>query len=654
MSTKHQYRPDVDGLRAIAVAAVVLYHFDVRMIPGGFIGVDVFFAISGFVITSSLLSEIHRSGRVDLGAFYERRMRRLFPALFATIAITALIGMWRMSPSALQDLGQSTLASVVGFANVYFWSQSGYFDTSAIQKPLLHMWSLGVEEQFYLFWPAFLLFTTRLGPIVIKAGFACLFLISLALCIYVMRGFPDSPLLADALADGTSIAFYLTPFRVFEFVAGSAVTLFRPPVRKWVAETSSALGIGLVAWAMFTFTHDTAFPSYNALFPSVGAALVIYGGENSSVGTLLRLKPMVLIGLISYSVYLVHWPLVTFYRYGGSDVLSAADKGLLIALTAVTAVAMYRFVEQPFRQKGERLYFPRRTLFAGAAAGVVVAASFTVSSASGMVWRYPHLTNVLSAMSEYGGEDCPYPGCEVGLEGAPVLVIGDLFSRQLFAGLVAEFPEQRFIFRDQRTCATWSIQWIRDDPNTDPALCLPERETLFDHLKAGLPVILANHWGLSDLVDADRLEGGVLAEKKIEKSEVYTFAAMEVQRLAGRFDAPMLLVANPPDVTSLVDLEQCVFQSPPGACSEVPVSSIKDRRQFFEAADSLGLRVIDPYDAFCDEDVCRTYDDRGLYFSDPYHLSRLGARILAEEFRPQFEAFFDAVKVRADPASLLH
>lgn len=647
MTTNSNYRPDVDGLRAIAVIAVVLYHFDVNLVSGGFVGVDVFFAISGFVITSSLLSEIRRSGRVDFGAFYERRVRRLFPALFATIAITALLGIWRLSPSDLQDLGQSALSSVVGFANVYFWSQSGYFDTSAIQKPLLHMWSLGVEEQFYLFWPAILLFATRFAPMVIKVGFACLFLVSLALCIYVMRGFPGSPILADALADGTSLAFYLTPFRVFEFVAGSAVTLLKPPVRRWVAETSSALGIGLVAWAMFTFTHETAFPSYNALFPSVGAALVIYGGANSSVGTLLRLKPMVLIGLISYSVYLVHWPLVTFYRYGRSDVLSAADKGLLIALTAVTAVAMYRFVEQPFRQKGERLYFPRRTLFAGAAAGVVVAATFTVSSASGMVWRYPHLANVFSAMSEYGGEDCPYPGCEVGLEGAPVLVIGDSFSRQLFAGLVAEFPEQHFIFRDQRTCATWSIQWIRDDPNTDPALCLPERETLFEHLKVGLPVILANHWGLSEFVDANQLRKGGLIKKKIETAAVFDFAATEVHRLVAMFDAQVLIVANPPDVTPVGDLEQCLLQSPIDTCSQVPASQIAQRREFAHAARALGLNVVDPFDALCEDDYCRTYDSTGLFFSDPYHLSRLGSRIVVENLRPQFQAFLNAVKAPA-------
>lgn len=142
--------------------------------------------------------------------------------------------------------------------------------------------------------------------------------------------------------------------------------------------------------------------------------------------------------------------------------------------------------------------------------------------------------------------------------------------------------------------------------------------------------------------------------KKVEKSEVYTFAAMEVQRLAKRFDAPMLLVANSPDVTSLVDLEQCVFQSPPGFALKFQCRVSRTAGSFFGAAESLGLRVIDPYDAFCDEDVCQTYDDRGLYFSDPYHLSRLGSRILAEELRPQFEAFFDAVRMRANPASHLH
>jgi peptidoglycan/LPS O-acetylase OafA/YrhL len=637
-----KYRPEVDGLRAVAVLAVVLYHFDVRRISGGYVGVDVFFVISGFLITGNLLREIQDYGRVDFGAFYERRIRRLFPALFVTVAATAIGGMWVLSPSVLRDLGQSAPASIFGVANIYFWLQSGYFDSASLQKPLLHMWSLGVEEQFYLFWPATLLLLSGLGPPRRGAAVAVFFVVSLVLCVYVMRGFSGMPFMTDPLAEGSSIAFYLTPFRVFEFIAGAAVCLFPQPTARWLSETVAGVGLVMIGWAIVAFNHDTAFPSYNALVPSSGAAMVIFGGRNSLAGGLLRLKPIVWIGLISYSVYLVHWPLVTFYRFGRAEALSSIDKVLLSVVTIVIATLMYAFVERPFRSKASRFYLSRRKLFSGAALGVTLSVAFAAATAGGMIWRFPELANVMAPSSGYGGDDCPFPGCDVGSEGTPILVIGDSFGRQLYAGLVAEFPRQRFMFRDQRTCATWSTQWMRHDPGTDPATCLPERRILFDHLGSGLPVILANHWGWSDLIDAEKLATGVVVEEKIDATAATRFAANEVRKMANQFDAPILIVANPPDVTPLGDLERCVFSSPSGVCVTVPLSEIEGRRQFAEEAAALGLDVIDPYDALCDLISCRNYDERGLYFSDPYHLSRLGSQIVVKELHDEFAVFVAA------------
>ncbi len=331
-------RADIDGLRALAVVPVVLYHFHVAPFGGGYVGVDVFFVISGFLITGLIHAEM-RSGEYSLAAFYERRARRILPALFAVVAAAAVAALFLLFPADLRRFGESVAATALFVSNFDFWQQSGYFDAGAEAKPLLHTWSLAVEEQFYLLFPLLLgLFRSagRRGLLLLAGGLA---LASFGFGLWAVRAYP-------------AMAFYLAPARVWELMLGAILALAevpRPP--RWIAEALSLLGLALLAVAVFAFSPDTPMPGANALLPCLGAALLIYanGAGDTLAARGLSLRPMVFAGLISYSLYLWHWPVFVFARYLRVAPLGAAETLALIALSVGLAVLSWRFVERPFR-----------------------------------------------------------------------------------------------------------------------------------------------------------------------------------------------------------------------------------------------------------------------------------------------------------------
>lgn len=652
MDAKPEYRRDIDGLRAIAVLSVVLYHFDFGLFPGGFVGVDVFFVISGFLITGIVLREINATGRIDFFAFYERRVRRLFPAMLATIAGSVVVAIFLLSPPDLSTFLQSTVAAAVGVANIFFWMQSGYFDASALEKPLLHMWSLGVEEQFYVVWPLALLLVARRSNKWLPVLFGAVFMLSLLAGLYVLRGFPGQAFLTEPLADGPSIAFYLTPFRGFEFVLGAALCLL-PKAPKALAEVAAIVGMAMIAFAIFGFDHTTPFPSYFALLPAGGAALTIYGGQSKHAGSILRFKPAVWVGLISYSLYLVHWPLVSFYRYGQPGALSSPEKiGLLLAAIVLGAVSYY-LIEQPFRRPTSVFYLPRKQLFSGAAVGLGAIATVWVVGLNGMPWRFPGLPFGQAYASEYGGQDCSFPGCTTGGGTRPILVVGDSFARQLYAGMVAEFPEQTFDFLDQRTCNTWSLTWAQwnDRPN-HAEICKSERAPVLQRLSAGEPVIFASHWdNTTELYDAASYQAsGEIIRKSLPRTEAYNFAAEEIGALVRASIAPILIVANPPDVTPIGDIEACLVRSIRDSsvdCQHTALEDINQRRSMARLLAGTGIPVVDAFTPFCDEIECLNFDAGGFFYSDAYHLSRRGSEVLAQKTRREFEDFFASVNEQA-------
>lgn len=357
------YRADIDGLRTVAVLSVVLFHLDPRWAPGGFVGVDIFFVISGFLITGIVQREIV-DGRFSILRFYERRARRIFPALFAMLACTLIAGFFIFMPDELRDLGASIVATTTFSSNILFWLQTDYFSGPVEFKPLLHTWSLAVEEQYYLLVPPLMYVLHRWSPRFVKPAFAGLFVLSfVASCVWV---FIDP-----------SGNYYLPHTRAWELFTGSLIAMnMVPRIRSdTVGNLASVVGLFLLIGPIFWLSADSVFPAWNALAPCIGAAMLIHSGNGRVTigGRLLGLKPMAAFGLISYSLYLVHWPLISFTRYQLLREPSVIEKLTLCAAMIVLATLSWRYVETPFR---DRKRVTRRTIFVlGATATALAAAS---------------------------------------------------------------------------------------------------------------------------------------------------------------------------------------------------------------------------------------------------------------------------------------
>lgn len=353
------YRPDIDGLRAVAILSVVFYHLDVLPFSGGYIGVDVFFVISGYLITTIIYKDI-RNRSFSFLNFYERRIRRIFPALFAVFLITTIVCYFLFLPKDLQTLFQSLVAATLFTSNLLFWKTAGYFGWPAELKPLLHTWSLSIEEQFYIVYPALLLLLSRLTYRWTNALLAGVALISLFLSEYFLYGQSPS-------------VFYLLHFRAWELLIGGLLAIGLIPAPSWrlLRELMSLLGLGLIAYSVFKFTDQTIFPGVKALYPCLGAALIIHADSNGRtyVGKILSFGPLLAIGLISYSLYLWHWPLIVLAKYYAIRPLFAIEKMALLGISLLIATFSWRYIERPFRGKSGIL--SRKWLFG--AAGLTMA-----------------------------------------------------------------------------------------------------------------------------------------------------------------------------------------------------------------------------------------------------------------------------------------
>ena len=359
-----QYRADIDGLRAVAVVPVVLYHAHVPGFSGGFTGVDIFFVISGFLITSIIAGEIGQD-RFSIINFYERRIRRIFPALFAVLFVSCLLAIWLLLPGQFETFAKSVAATTLFVSNILFWTETGYFAAPASGNPLLHTWSLAVEEQFYVVFPLLLLLIHRWF-----GGRWLIWLVPLALASFALSlwGVVHKP----------SATFYLAPTRAWELLIGSLLALgvFAPTRHSMLAELLSLTGLALIAWSVFGLSSEDPFPGANALFPCVGAALIIYAGQGAQtvIGRALGSPIPVFIGLISYSLYLWHWPLLVFGRMWAVYELNALQTGAVVGFSFLAAFLSWKYIEAPFRKKDA--VFARRGLFVAAGAATALFLAF--------------------------------------------------------------------------------------------------------------------------------------------------------------------------------------------------------------------------------------------------------------------------------------
>ena len=334
------YLTDIDGLRALAVLAVVCFHLQIPGFTGGYVGVDIFFVISGFLISGLIRDQINTAG-FQFSVFYIRRVNRLLPAVLATVAFTTVVGSVVLQPNAFESLALSGAAGVLSAANLLFYFESGYWDASAELKPLLHLWSLGVEEQFYLFWPAFIVFLTTSHPKVYRWGLVAVFLMSLMLCIRYTT------------LDSTA-SFYLLPFRIWQFSLGAmALEIWRnDSLNEFSRQVLRSFGLALCGISIVAFSESTLFPGWLALIPSTGAALVLASAHETSGSIWLSNRLARKLGELSYSLYLVHWPPIVLYRhYSLTDLTPGVTVGLAV-ITLVLTLLLHYGIEQKFYRRG--------------------------------------------------------------------------------------------------------------------------------------------------------------------------------------------------------------------------------------------------------------------------------------------------------------
>jgi peptidoglycan/LPS O-acetylase OafA/YrhL len=424
------YRREIDGIRALAVIPVILFHAGFSWFSGGYVGVDVFFVISGYLITGIVTSDIAR-GTFSIANFYERRIRRILPALFLVVVVCAPVAFWVLLPADLKEFGQSLIAVATFSSNVFFWSQSGYFHGAAELKPLLHTWSLSVEEQFYVVFPPLLLLMWRWGR---------KWVVTVLLAIAM-----TSLLLAEWGALNKPIAtFFLLPTRAWELLLGSLAAFYianesRQQLTLTQNNILASIGFIAVAYAVFGFDAKTTFPGLHALVPTLGTALMIISARPETwVGKFLCQPAMVSVGLISYSAYLWHQPLFSFARHLGLTDSATLTLGALAVLSLVLGYLSWRYVETPFR-RNRVISRNRIFLFAGCGSLAILLTGLSGHMLNGFIDRLNPEDRYLASISS--GEQGVYVRTRFDAlhhasfseqdKGIKLMVIGDSYAKDL-------------------------------------------------------------------------------------------------------------------------------------------------------------------------------------------------------------------------------
>jgi peptidoglycan/LPS O-acetylase OafA/YrhL len=627
-----KYRADIDGLRAVAVAAVVLFHAGFSPFSGGYVGVDVFFVISGFLITGLIAPEM-RDGRFSLLTFYERRIRRIFPALFTVLAVSSAIAFGLFLPHSFEDFGASVVSTVLFASNLLFWQDTGYFAAPPDEKPLLHTWSLAVEEQFYLVWPLLLLLILRLGrpwvwTIPLIAG-----------------SFAASAWVADR-----NDAFYLPHLRAWELLLGAVLALgVLPPIKRaWLRELCAAVGFGLILWAVFSYTERTPFPGLTALLPCLGTALLIHCGSGQTPALpnrALGWKPVVAVGLISYSLYLWHWPSMVFARYAVPGEPSAAAMAGIVALSVALAALSWRFVELPFR--GGRGILRRPTLFgaAGAVTVALLAAGGVTMYTGGPPQRLPSEVVMLAAGRDdiAADRDVCHNVDPVAARDGGLCVIGRRDKKPSF------------------------ILW----GDSHASALRPAFEALATD--AGVAGWHASHSACPALVGFHRPQRPICRWFNNVILSLISRSNIETVFLAARWNGYGMRTLKrylPETIRALTELGVTVVLIEPvpelwhagprdlalatlfGQATEPLATQRSDHyrrtnrvRQLFERMESeFGAIRIDLAPTLCPAALCRATDGGRSLYEDNHHLSRTGALFLADSLAP---AFSEAINTRA-------
>jgi peptidoglycan/LPS O-acetylase OafA/YrhL len=475
---KMQYRREIDGLRALAVVPVILFHVGLEWFSGGFIGVDVFFVISGYLITTILIEE-QKSGSISIAKFYERRARRILPVLILILLLSAAAGFLLLLPDAMLDFSRSMLATLIFASNIYFYLTGGYFSSASELKPLLHTWSLSAEEQYYILFPILLIIMRKF-----LQNATVWLLVALAIFSLLLAEWSSS---AHPL-----FGFFVLPTRGWELLFGAiaafvASTGMRDHITNKFSQLSEALAIiGLlgIIYSIFSFDKKTPFPGFYAIVPVLGSTLIIlFSSSQSLVGRILGTKPLVGIGLISYSAYLWHQPVFAFARIVSDKKIQGIEAYGLLLLVFVLSFFSWKYVEQVFRDKNKIPLSKLLKLLGGACAGLAIFAIGLNNSASNKLnYIMPTSSDDLQRRDEcfllnVGAEHLRVDRCVSHAPGKiNILLLGDSHAASLYPGL-KEFADTHNINLSSITAA-FCLPLVKSFPKNSSTTATPRCEKI--------------------------------------------------------------------------------------------------------------------------------------------------------------------------------
>jgi peptidoglycan/LPS O-acetylase OafA/YrhL len=631
------YRAEIDGLRAIAISSVILFHSGVSLFSGGYVGVDIFFVISGYLITKIVADEIEQ-GRFTFVAFYARRARRILPALFFMAAIVSAVCLVFLLPPDLYKYGKILVFTIVFGANFRLSAERAYFDDETRENPLLHMWSLSVEEQFYLVWPVLLLLIMRLrgskGPVVLG-----LFVASLAASAALVHWMPRS-------------AFYHLPSRGWELLIGAALALgLIPQFRtRLIAEAACWAGLGLMAISVFLFDSETPFPGLAALLPTLGCALVIHATTSRALAAarMLSLGPVVYLGRISYSLYLWHWPLIAIPSYVLMRKLTGLETAAAIAASVALAAFSLHFVERPFR-KPQPAALPTarasrflvlirnpRVLQGVAAASILVACGTYFQSSAGASWRLPREALPIAAQkrdfqlvtlcgsykkSKSNFYECSWGEPERGVK-LPAILWGDSHADHYLPGIVEVFGAGKFLLTP--SCPPVAL------PDRSPSFATPIRNCAENNAKA-LQTILAERPSVVVLAAA--------WSRIANTPELAEFMKAMTATLVRNGSKVLILGQAPPQRPQSLRCEGIRLYLGLASldCGRIERAKIDPIYETVEAVlasvRSRDVAYYSPIDLFCDQAYCYASSNGRWLYADSHHLNTEGGRSTAATIR---------------------
>jgi peptidoglycan/LPS O-acetylase OafA/YrhL len=641
-----RYRPEIDGLRAIAITSVILFHAWSSTFPGGFVGVDIFFVISGYLITSLIVKE-REDGHFSFASFYARRARRILPAFLAMTLVSTIGAIVMFLPHDLAVYGRMVIYALLFGANFRLAASPGYFHDSMQENPLLHMWSLSVEEQFYAVWPILLILMARFIPTRRKFMTVALCAASLIAAEVLVQIWPKS-------------AFFHLPTRGWELLVGAmlAMGLFPKIGNNIAANVLSLGGLCLMIAPLFLYTKETAFPGVAALAPVLGAAFLIQGteGQRGRITASLSSKPVVFIGLISYSLYLWHWPILAFATYALARPLQPSEASLCVLIAFAAAVFSWRYVEQPFRKRsaGPLRVFPVLKGFSvpaltpsGYAAltltVILIAFGSFFQKSKGAPWRLapevrrltenhvPWLSDICISEKRTKGNNLTE--CQFGDTSTNVIVWGDSHSQHYLPVFVKAFGHGRAYI-------TYGCSPLKEESGSgQPADCQSNNRHVLNEILRLKPkiVIMASYWNAPELHYRMRGRPTDFAQIILGTVNILTDAGIKVVLMG---QVPEMNTSSYKCITrfNFLGLADCDDGVPREEAERAQFNAYQALTAIAQSNPNVFL--FRPYLYTCDQTRCFASRDDSILYFDNNHLTAAGALALAEPFDKELPQSF--------------